>query len=153
MLVNWQSTLSERKRCFRLYSEDQPLSGTRTTLPTQQPGRMFEQISVLDFQMDETNSDTVSKWNIVLKEMRKNFETSYAVSNEELIKANPMISTVSRPLTMLQEEREAQGRQRRQRHIDYSLKGLGPKYLQRKAQENLMENLNATWNDFSTRVI
>ena len=50
-------------------------------------------------------------------------------------------------------ERAAQGRQRRQRYIDYSLKGLRPRYLQRKAQEYLMENPNATWNDFSTRII
>ena len=50
-------------------------------------------------------------------------------------------------------ERAAQGRQRRQRYIDYSLKGLRPKYLQRKAQEYLMENPNATWNDFSARII
>ena len=50
-------------------------------------------------------------------------------------------------------EREAQGRQRRQRYIDYSLKGLGPRYLQRKVQEYLMENPNATWKDFSTRII
>ena len=50
-------------------------------------------------------------------------------------------------------ERTAQGRQRRQRYIDYSLKGLGPRYLQRKAQEYLMENPNATWNDLSTRII
>ena len=50
-------------------------------------------------------------------------------------------------------ERDAQGRQRRQRYIDYSLKGLRPRYLQRKAQEYLMENPNATWNDFSTRII
>ena len=50
-------------------------------------------------------------------------------------------------------ERTAQGRKRRQRYIDYSLKGLRPRYLQRKAQEYLMENPNATWNDFSTRII
>ena len=50
-------------------------------------------------------------------------------------------------------ERAAQGRQRRQRYIDYSLKGLRPRYLQRKAQEYLMENPNATWNDFSARII
>ena len=50
-------------------------------------------------------------------------------------------------------ERNAQGRQRRQRYIDYSLKGLRPRYLQRKAQEYLMENPNATWNNFSTRII
>ena len=50
-------------------------------------------------------------------------------------------------------ERAAQGRQRRQRYIDYSLKGLRPRYLQRKAQEYLMENPNATWNDFSTQII
>ena len=50
-------------------------------------------------------------------------------------------------------ERAAQGRQRRQKYIDYSLKGLRPRYLQRKAQDYLMENQNATWNDFSTRII
>ena len=49
-------------------------------------------------------------------------------------------------------EREAQARQRRQRYVDYSLKALRPRYLQRKAQEYLMENPNAIWNDFSTRI-
>ena len=50
-------------------------------------------------------------------------------------------------------EREAQGRQRRHRYNDYSLEWLRPRYLQRKAQEYLMENPNATWNDFYTRII
>ena len=50
-------------------------------------------------------------------------------------------------------ERTAQARQRRQRYIDYTLKGLRPLYLQRKAQEHLMEHPNATWNDFSTHLI
>ena len=50
-------------------------------------------------------------------------------------------------------EREAQARQRRQPYMDYSLRGLRPRYLQRKAQEYLMEHPNATWNDFSTHII
>ena len=50
-------------------------------------------------------------------------------------------------------ERTAQARQRRQRYIDSTLKGLRPRYLQRKAQEYLMEHPNATWNDFSTHLI
>ena len=50
-------------------------------------------------------------------------------------------------------ERQAQGRQRRQRYIDYTLRGLRPRYLQRKAQEYLTENPNATWNAFSTRIV
>ena len=50
-------------------------------------------------------------------------------------------------------ERQAQGRQRRQRYIDYTLRGLRPRYLQRKTQKYLMEHPNATWNDFSTRII
>ena len=50
-------------------------------------------------------------------------------------------------------ERAAQGQQRTQRYIDYPLKGLRPRYFQRKAQEYLMENPNATWNDFSIRII
>ena len=49
-------------------------------------------------------------------------------------------------------ERTAQARQRRQRYIDYTLKGLRPRYLQRKAQDFLMEHPNATWNDFSTHL-
>ena len=50
-------------------------------------------------------------------------------------------------------EREAQGRQWRQRYMDYSLRGLRPRYLQRKAQEFLMERPNATWNDFCAQII
>ena len=50
-------------------------------------------------------------------------------------------------------ERQAQGRQRRQRYIDYTLRGIRPRYLQRKAQEYLMEHPNTTWNDLSTRII
>ena len=49
-------------------------------------------------------------------------------------------------------EREAQGRQRRQRYIDYSLKGLRPRCLQRKAHEYLMERPNATWKDFCAHI-
>ena len=58
MLVNWQTTLLGRKRFFLLCSEDQPLSGMRATLPKQQPGIKFEQISSLDSQMEETNLET-----------------------------------------------------------------------------------------------
>ena len=50
-------------------------------------------------------------------------------------------------------ERTAQVRQRRQRYIDYTLKGLSLRYLQRKAQDYLMEHPNATWNDFSNHLI
>ena len=50
-------------------------------------------------------------------------------------------------------ERTAQAFQGRQRYIDYTLKGLRPRYLQRKAQEGLMEHPNATCNNFSTHLI
>ena len=49
-------------------------------------------------------------------------------------------------------ERAAKGRQRRQRYMDYSLRGLRPRYLQRKAQEYLMERPTATWNDFCAHI-
>ena len=49
-------------------------------------------------------------------------------------------------------ERQARGRQRRQRYIDYTLRGLRLRYLQRKAQKYLMEHPKATWNNFSTRI-
>ena len=50
-------------------------------------------------------------------------------------------------------ERDAQGRQRRQRYTDYLLKGLRPRCLQRKAQAYQMGNRNGRCNDFSTRII
>ena len=50
-------------------------------------------------------------------------------------------------------ERTAQARQRRQRYSDYTLERLIPRYLQRKAQEYLMEHPIATWNDISTHII
>ena len=50
-------------------------------------------------------------------------------------------------------ERTAQACQRRQRYIDYTLKGLPPRYLQRKAQKYLMEHPNGTWTYFSTHLI
>ena len=50
-------------------------------------------------------------------------------------------------------ERAAQRRQRRQRCINYTMKGLRPRYLQRKAQEYLMERQNATWNNFCAQII
>ena len=56
--MNWQTTLSGEKRRFLLYSEDQQLSSTRITLPTLLTGRLSEQTSSLDFQMDETSLDT-----------------------------------------------------------------------------------------------
>ena len=56
--LSLQTTLSGRKRCFLLYSEDRPLSGMRATSPTTQPGIMSEQISSLDSHMDKTNLDT-----------------------------------------------------------------------------------------------
>ena len=37
--------------------------------------------------------------------------------------------------------------------MDYSLRGLRPRYLQRKAQEYLMERPNATWNDFCAHIM
>ena len=49
-------------------------------------------------------------------------------------------------------ERSAEAQQGRQRYFDYTLKGLRPRYLQRKAQHYLIEHPNATWNDFSTHL-
>ena len=50
-------------------------------------------------------------------------------------------------------ERTAQARQRRQRYIDNTLKGLRPRYFQRMAQKYSKEPPKVTWNDFSTHLI
>ena len=101
--------------------------------------------------MDETNFDTEWKWNIVSEEMVKKLETSHTVSKKTVDKgwADDMIGIGA---AQQNAERDAQARQRR-RYINYSLKGVRPRYLQRNAQEYLMENPNATWNDLSTRTI
>ena len=113
---------------------------------------MFERISSLGFQMDGTSSDTKWNCNTALEEREKKSETSYTVSMRTIDKGWPDdLNGIE--AAHHNAEREAQGRQRRQRYIDYSLKGLRPRYLQRKAQVYLMENPNATWNDFSTRII
>ena len=50
-------------------------------------------------------------------------------------------------------ERTAQARQIRYRYIDYTLKGLRQRYLQRKAQEYSLEHPNATWKEVLTHLI
>ena len=50
-------------------------------------------------------------------------------------------------------ERARQKREQKQRYMDYSLRGFKPNYLQLKAREQLMECMNATWNNFSTHNI
>ena len=49
-------------------------------------------------------------------------------------------------------ERAAQSRHRRQRYNDYCLRGLRPRYLQRIAQEFLVECANATWKNFCNQI-
>lgn len=51
------------------------------------------------------------------------------------------------------DERAAQLRQQRQRYMDYTIKGLRPMNLQRKAHEYLIEHPQATWDEFSAHLI
>ena len=50
-------------------------------------------------------------------------------------------------------EKTNQARQRRQRYIDNTVKRLRRRYLKQIAQEYLMKNPNASWNDFWSRII
>ena len=87
----------------------------RITLPQLQPGRMSEQASLSDFQMDETNLDTEWKWNIVLEEMEKMFETFCIASRGLWIKGAQQKRIAP---AVHGAERTAQARQRRQWYID-----------------------------------
>ena len=89
--MNWQTIPSGRKRCSLVYLENPLLSGKRATLPTILPWKMSAKYSLLDFQLDETSSDTEWKWNIVSEELDRKIETIYTVSEERLNKAGPMI--------------------------------------------------------------
>ena len=50
-------------------------------------------------------------------------------------------------------EQAAEARQKRERYKAYCLRGLRPIYLQRKAQEYLLERPNATGKNFCTQII
>ena len=50
-------------------------------------------------------------------------------------------------------ERPTQRKQQEQRYMKYSLREIRPRYLQRRAQEHLMEYPNATRNEFPTHII
>ena len=114
---------------------------------------MFEQTSSLDFHMDGTNFDSERKWNIVLDIRGDGEEIRNLLQRIKRTVDKGWPGDLSGfEAAHHNAERDAQGRQRRQRYIDYSLKGLRPRYLQGKAHEYL-ENPNATWNDFSTGII
>ena len=110
------------------------------------PGKMSKQTLSLGSQTDETSFGTEWLSNIVLDGEIRNFlhrikrtvDKGWSDDLEGILPADHGA------------ERTAQARQRRQQSIDYTLKGLRPRYLQRKAQEYVMENPNATWNEFST---
>ena len=112
---------------------------------------MSEQISSLDFETDETNFDTERKWNILSEEKKKLEKFLYRI--KRTVDKGWPDDMNGIEAAQQNAERDAQARKRRQRYIDYSMKGLRPRYLHRNAQEYLMENPNAIWNDFSTRII
>ena len=84
--------------------------------------------------------------------MENKLETFYTVSKNGWQKLARWFEWYWRRATKCRRRRSSQTK-KSQRYIEYSLKRLQPRYLQRKAQENLMENLIATCNDFSTRTI
>ena len=50
-------------------------------------------------------------------------------------------------------ERTIQTRQRSQKYIDFSIKGLRPLALKQKAHEYMIEHPNANWDQFTNHVI
>ena len=101
--------------------------------------------------MEETFLDIEWKLNNVYEQMEKRFDFFHRIK-KTVDKGWPddMAGVAAADQVA---EQTAQARQRRQRYIDYTLKGLRPRYLQRKFQVYMMEHPNATWNDFSTHLI
>ena len=101
--------------------------------------------------MEEINSATDWKSNFVYEPVEKRFETS--LTEKITVDRDWPVDMVGIAAADQIAERTAQARQRRQRYIDYTQKGLRPRYLQRRSEESLMEHPNATWNDLSTHLI
>ena len=72
---------------------------------------MFEQISSLDCQMDETNFDTEWKWNIAIEEMEKKFGTSYIASRELWIEGGQTLWKEVPQQTMVLKEQLRHGKE------------------------------------------
>ena len=78
--------------------------------------------------------------------------------NEELIKNffNRVKSAVHKEWPLepngTQNERNNQQSQRNAKYIQFTLRGLGPTGLKRKAHEYLIEHPNATWDVFQTHI-
>ena len=132
MLVNWQTTFSGRKRCFLLYSEDQPLCGIINTNAT---------------TWEHVRKNFITRFSDGRNKFRYRMEAEHCIRGDGEEIRNFLHGIKRRvdkgwpdDLNGIEAahhaaEREAQGRQRKQRYIDCSRKGLRPRYLQRKAQE------------------
>ena len=52
-----------------------------------------------------------------------------------------------------QNEKDVQQNVRNQKYIDFTIRGLTPSVLKRKAHEYLIEHPNATWDNFKDDVV
>ena len=142
--MNRQITLAGRKRCFFL------LRG---------PGADWHENSITDATTwENVRTNFITRFSVGRNKFRYQMELEHCIRGDGEDIRN-FLHRIKRTVDMEGiaaadhgAESTAQARQRRQRYIDYSVKGLRPRYLQRKAQEYLMENPNAVWIDFSTRV-
>ena len=135
MLVNWQTTLSGRKRCFLFLlrglarTEWYDNSITNATTWEHVRTKFFTRFSdgrnKFRYRMEAEHcirGDGVEIRNF-LHRIKRSVDKGWADDMEGIAKAD------------IGAERTAQARKRRQRYIDYSLKGLRPRYQQRKAQK------------------
>ena len=149
---SWVTTLSVRRHFSFVYSEDQMLSRMRTKLLILPAGQMSEQASSLD-------SQTKRKQFLVEKEVEYctrgdgGQSRNFLCCPKRTVDKNWPDDINGIETDQQNAERYAEARQRGQRYNDCSLKKPRPRYLHRRAQECLMENTNATWNDYSTRKI
>ena len=92
-LMPWSTILSAKELCSPLYPEAPLLSGMGATSEFCLHLKIFEWTSLLYFKVDELNSATHSKLNIVFEELEKKFRFSSTESKWPWTNAGPMIWT------------------------------------------------------------
>ena len=106
---------------------------------------------LLHFSTDEIISAIDWKLNTIRKH-RKNFQ-NIPYRNKRTIDKSWPDDMNGNPNAQRNSERPRQGKQQKQRCVKYSPRGIRQEYLQRKAQEYLVQYPKVTWNEFSTHFI
>ena len=129
----WSTTFSAKSSVFFLFLVAQMRNDMKLKLKLLSHGMISERTLIRDFQMRQIKFEIDWTLNTVVEETEKG--QNFLNKNKWAVDRGWPEDMHGIPNAEHNAERAAQGRQRRQRCVDYSLRGLRPKNLQQKVQE------------------